>query len=165
MVLWAVGKVIGAKGLRGELRLRLFRASNTYLSANRILIGEREHAVRKLVWSDGHTAVCTVDGLADRTQAEAVVGQTLYADPAWYAPGEGPIEQLLGARAIDADTGAPLGREVTAIDTNGAQDLLVLGDVMVPYVEALVPGVSVGADGRLEVRIRAIEDLLGPSEE
>lgn len=158
-MLGPVGKVLGPRGLHGELRLRFFRADPSYLSAGRVFVGGTCRAVTRARWSDGRTAVVALDGIGDRAAAEALEGAPLAIDPAWFAPGEGPVELLVGAEAVDADTGSPLGLTVTGIDSNGAQDLLVLGEVLVPFVEALVPGVVV-EDGRTKVRIRVLEGLL-----
>ncbi len=167
--LWEVGKVLGPRGLRGELKLRLFRASPTYLAAGRILIGTTEYAVRRVAWADPLTPVVVLDGVADRDRAEALANVPIRLDPSWFEPGEGPIEELLGAAAVDDATGAPLGLRVVGIETNGVQPLLVLkasdGEAkgrehLVPYVDALVPGVDVGPDRSLSVRIRAIPGLL-----
>lgn len=163
---WEVGWVLGPRGLRGELKLRLFRASATYLAAGRLYVGDVERVVRRVAWADPVTPVVVLEGVTDRTAAEALVGQPLAVARSWFPPGEGPVESLLGARAIDDATGASLGLTVTGIDTNNIQALLVLtrdGDPrehLVPHVEALVPGVDVGPDGAISVRIRVIPGLL-----
>lgn len=162
---WAVGKVLSPRGLRGELKLRLFRASPSYLSAERLRIGAVVYRVRRLSWADTLTPVVQLDGVADRSAAEALVGQTLELDASWFEPGEGPVEQLLGARAVDADSGLPLGLTVEDLDSNGVQALLVLRGAggrehLVPWVEALVPRVVRGGWGGLDVHISAIPGLL-----
>lgn len=167
---WEVGKVLGPRGLRGELKLRLFRASPTYLAAGRIYLGDEIYTVRRLAWADSTTPVVQLDGVADRTAAEALINAPLGLDPAWFEPGEGPIEELLGARAIDDTTGAPLGLTVAGIGTNGVQPLLILHtasgrEQLIPYVDALVPGIDVGPDRALSVRIRAIPGLLDDAAE
>jgi 16S rRNA processing protein RimM len=166
---WAVGKVLSPRGLRGELKLRLFRASPAYLAAERIRIGGVVYRVRRLSWADTLTPVVQLDGVADRSAAEALVGQTLELDASWFEPGEGPVEQLLGARAVDADSGQPLGLTVEDLDSNGVQALLVLRGAggrehLVPWVEALVPRVVRGAWGGLDVHISAIPGLLDHDE-
>lgn len=165
---WEVGKVLGPRGLRGELKLRLFRASPTYLAAGRLLVGATEHAVRRVAWADPITPVVVLDGVAGREQAEALANVPIFVERDWFAPGEGPIEELLGAPVVDDATGQPLGLRITGIETNGVQPLLVLHaadgsggpEHLVPYVDALVPGVDVGPDRALSVRIRAIPGLL-----
>lgn len=162
---WAVGKVLSPRGLRGELKLRLFRASPAYLAAQRLRIGASVYRVRRLAWADTLTPVVQLEGVADRTAAEALVGQTVELDASWFEPGEGPVEQLLGARAVDADTGQPLGLTVEDLDSNGVQALLVLRgeggrEHLVPWVDALVPRVVRGAWGGLDVHIAAIPGLL-----
>ena len=135
------------------------------MSAERLRIGAVVYRVRRLSWADTLTPVVQLDGVADRSAAEALVGQTLELEASWFEPGEGPVEQLLGARAVDADSGQPLGLTVEDLDSNGVQALLVLRGAggrehLVPWVEALVPRVVRGAWGGLDVHISPIPGLL-----
>ena len=89
------------------------------------------------------------DGVPDREGAEALRDVLLVLDvtdeepepDAWFP------HQLEGLRVQDT-AGAVLGT-VLRVDAGAAQDLLVVrtagGDVLVPFVAALVPVVDVGA--------------------
>ena len=104
----------------------------------------------------------------DRTAAEAARGLVLAADvPTDEAP-EDPEEfydhQLVGLR-VETTEGAVVG-EVASIQHGAGQDLVVVttpgGDVLVPFVNALVPTVDVPG-GRLVVADRP--GLLTPLDE
>ena len=103
----------------------------------------------------------------DRNAAESVRGVLLYADiPADERP-EDPEEfydhQLVGLQVFDTE--GTLRGEVTGLHHGGAQDLLQIKtptrrDVLVPFVQALVPEVD------LEARRVVVADrpgLLDPS--
>lgn len=92
----------------------------------------------------------TFEEIADRTRAEEVrntlisVAETLEDDDAWY------IDDLVGAQAFVGDV--RIGT-VSAVTPGAAQDLLHItlasgAEVLVPFVEQIVPGVDLEA-GRI----------------
>lgn len=95
--------------------------------------------------------VLHLDGLDDRTEAEAMVGTQFVIDPddrRALAPGEWWPEDLIGCAVVD-HTGAPIGTVVEVL-VGAAQDRLAVetpdgrrGEV--PFVDALVPVVDVDA--------------------
>ena len=107
--------------------------------------------------------------IPDRTAAEAARGLVLTADvPVDEAP-EDPEEfydhQLVGLR-VDTTDGATVG-EIASIQHGAGQDLVVVrtpdgGEVLVPFVTALVPEVDVPG-GRIVVADRP--GLLTPLDE
>jgi len=108
----------------------------------------------------------TFEGVNDRTGAEALRGVLLVADVDPDERPEDPEEfydhQLVGL-AVHTTEGAPVG-EVSDVIHGTGQDLLSIrtpdgGEVLVPFVSALVPVVDVPG-GRLEVADRP--GLLAP---
>lgn len=150
MVDVVVGIVGRAHGIRGDLSIdmktdeperRFVEGATLALADGRRLTvaAVRRHRGRLLV---------TFEGVGDRTAAEGLTGQRLFAsvpvDERPNDPGEFFDRQLVGLRVRD-HTGTEVG-VVAAVEHPPAQDLLVL-DVagqprLVPFVEALVPTVS-----------------------
>jgi 16S rRNA processing protein RimM len=128
-----VGRIGRAHGLRGEVHVtltsdraeRLAPGSALATRARTLVVRTaRPHQLRWLV---------QFDGVDDRSAAEQLQGEKLYADA---LPSEGDelwVHELIGATVRDRD-GTPLGT-VEAIEANPASDLLVLdGDRLIPLV-------------------------------
>ncbi|MFT3877724.1 MAG: ribosome maturation factor RimM [Propioniciclava sp.] len=147
-----VGTVGRAHGLRGEVHVhvRTDEPERRFAEGATLLIDGRPCAVAALRWQAG-TLLLRFDGVTDRTGAEALRGQELWARvPADEAPGEdGEFydRQLVGLRVMDA-AGAEAGTigEVLHLP---AQDVLVVrtpsGQRLVPFVTELVPVVDLEA--------------------
>ena len=128
-----LGVVVGAHGLRGQVRVKLFARDSTSLEqAGRVFVSDREgreteHAIQSLgQGSKGHL-ILGLSGVRDRTAAEALVGARVLvgrADLPPLAPEEFYLVDAVGCEAVD-ERGAPLGR-VVAVDDNGAHGLLTL---------------------------------------
>src|SRR4051812_17206951 len=103
--------VAGAHGVKGEVRLKLFSDSAASLASHKdVYIGG---ALRRLlaVRDGGKTAVARLEGVADRTAAEALRGQLIEVDRAALPPlGEGEYyhADLIGLPCVDRD-GNPVG--------------------------------------------------------
>lgn len=164
-----VGRVLGARGLKGEIRLRLYRAEPELLELGKLSLalegGEpRTFELAAARWTDRLTAVVRLPGIDDRDEAERWIGAAASVDPSWV-PAEAamPAALLIGAHAVVDDGGAAIGAVEDLFD-NGAQMVLVVRtedgrEVMIPYVDALIAGVERGA-GPPVVRVRAIPGLL-----
>jgi len=121
--------------------------------------------VQRTRWHRSRLLV-TFDEVPDRDAAEAVRGLTLVTDVNLDEAPEDPEEfydhQLVGLAVVSTE-GAPVG-EVAEVVHGSGQDLLVVrtpdgGEVLVPFVTALVPVVDVPG-GRVEVADRP--GLLSP---
>ncbi len=99
-------------------------------------IGDRELVVTSSRPHQQRWLVC-FEGVNDRNHAEALLGETLRADPLPAASeDEFWVHELIGATVQDA-SGTTLGT-VVAIEANPASDLLVLdGDRLIPLVFVL----------------------------
>jgi len=163
---WAIGVIVGARGLRGELRTRFFRRDPAYLTAGKLFVESARGALQPFVVrqhrADGlDGAFVFLDTIQTREAAEALQGARLHLDPAWFPPGAGPVERLLGA-AVRALDGRALGR-VTGLDGNGRQDLLDVDGTLVPLVPALVPRIEETADGPVVV-VATMPGLFDPED-
>ena len=154
-----VGRLVKAHGLKGALKIELY----TDAPEQRFVPGAR-FTLQVPATSDWHGRTLTLaelrwyngqpvgffEGVADRTAAESLVKAILWVeqstdelpveDDAWYD------HQLVGLR-VERD-GVVVGR-VARVDHLPAQDLLAVatdaGEVLVPFVSALVPTVDVAA--------------------
>lgn len=154
-----VARLVKAHGLKGALKLELYtddpdrRFTPGATFALQVPTSSEWHGktleLSELRWYNGH-AVAFFVGVADRTAAETLVKAILWVDQdesetpdepdAWYD------HQLVGLRALR--DGADVGR-VARVDHLPAQDLLAIdtasGEVLVPFVSAIVPTVDVAA--------------------
>lgn len=165
-----VGRVGRAHGVKGEVSVELRtdeperRFADGVVLATRTAQGGQVHGpdrparltVQRTRWHQSRLLV-TFAELPDRTTAEVVRGLTLVTDVDVAEGPEDPEEfydhQLVGLAMLTTD-GRPVG-EVTEVVHGAGHDLLVVrtpggGEVLVPFVSALVPVVDV-AGGRVEV--------------
>ena len=121
----ALAAVAGAHGVRGELRLKLFSDSSDSLSRHeKVYVGGVERRLLS-VRDAGNGAVARIDGVTDRTSAEALRGSLLEVDRSELPPlkeGEYYHSDLIGLPAVNRE-GAPIGT-VAAVENYGAGDLL-----------------------------------------
>ncbi len=153
-----VGRIGRAHGIRGDVAVDVRTddpearfADGSVLETDSTEVGSltvtsaRSHSGRLLV---------RFKGVDDRDAAEALRGTTLYVDSADIAPLDDPDEfhdhELIGLTAVTTE-----GETVGTVEDvlHHAQDLLVIttekgGEVLVPFVAALVPEVDV-AGGRI----------------
>ena len=121
----ALAAVAGAHGIKGELRLKLFSDSAESLARHAaVLIGGREYALRQ-VRAAGKGAIASLEGVGDRSAAEALRGQLLEVDRSALPPlaeGEYYHADLIGLSCVERG-GKPVGT-VAAVENYGAGDLL-----------------------------------------
>jgi 16S rRNA processing protein RimM len=163
-----VGRIVGARGLKGEVRIASFTARPRDVGAYgpvRDAAGAHSFTVTVVSESEGQI-VARLSGVADRAAAEALKGLELYVPRRALPPasdGEYYHADLIGLRAELAG-GRTLGT-VTAVHDYGAgaslEVALAAGGeaVMVPFTARTVPVVDV-AGGRLV--IDAPDGLLEP---
>lgn len=153
---WVLAAIIGpARGLKGEVTidLRTDRPDEVFVPGSTLssrdnaapvkghippeltVIGARTHSERFMA---------RFEEVSTREEAEALRGLELFVpateeEDSWYA------HDLIGLKAVDVE-GRALGT-VSGLSTGPAQDLLLVDhggrEVMVPFVEELVPTVDV----------------------
>jgi 16S rRNA processing protein RimM len=152
--------VIGAQGLKGEVKVKTFTATPEALSRYRVL---HTGAGRKLVVTAFRSAkqgeaVIAFEGVRDRAAAEALKGTELFVDRA-ALPGTEEDEfyhaDLIGLEARDCE-GRMLGK-VSALHNFGASDVIELvradGDsVHLAFTRETVPVINI-ADGFIIVAV------------
>jgi 16S rRNA processing protein RimM len=155
-----VAQVATAHGVRGAIRLRCFTEAPENVAAYGALHDEhgRELFEIQIVGRTQGGVIARVEGIADRTAAEALRGMRLYVPRARLPepePDEFYHEDLVGLVAQGPD-GSALGR-VRAVLDFGAGDILELETPagrreLVPFTRAAVPEVDV-ARGFLTVTV------------
>ena len=146
-----VGQIVGAIGVRGELRVRPFTETPEGVAAYGPVIAEPGGVTLDLqvlrIVKDGVAA--RAKGIADRTTAETLKGKRLYVDRAALpTPAEEEFyhADLIGLRAED-EAGAVIGR-VAALHNFGAGDVLEIEraggkPLLLTFTKAMVPVVDV----------------------
>lgn len=121
----ALAAVAGAHGIKGEVRLKLFGEGAQSLAQHEsVFVGG---ASRRLlsVKDSGKTAIARIEGVSDRSAAEALRGSLVEIDrgalPA-LEEGEYYHADLIGLPCFDAEGGS-LGT-VISVENFGAGDLL-----------------------------------------
>jgi 16S rRNA processing protein RimM len=156
-----LGRISGAQGLKGEVRITTFTDAPENLAAYGPLTTPdgRLFRIEDLRPVKGAVVAARLAGIADRTAAEALRGVELYVSRECLPPpdeDEWYYDDLVGLAAISPE-GAAIG-EVIAVQNYGAGDLLeirVSGErqtLLVPFTEAAVPQVDIAA-GRVVVRL------------
>lgn len=144
--------VIGAHGVTGEVRLKLF--TDDLAGLKRYGAFNDGTLTLTSIRPNKAEAIARFAEVPDRNAAEALRGTELTVSRSALPPlGEGEYyhSDLIGLAAVTTD-GAPLG-EVVAVQNYGAGDLVEIADadgrrLLVPMTEAAVPGWD---DSRLTV--------------
>ncbi|MBF0160167.1 MAG: 16S rRNA processing protein RimM [Magnetococcales bacterium] len=154
-----VGRIVAAFGIRGEVRVRSSTGQlDRLLNADCWHIGtaEQDRVPVKLVSGrmQGAGLIVSVEGVVNRNQAEALVGQSLWLPrsqlPELTDEDEFYWCDLIGCQ-VQTEEGLPLGRVVEMMAT-GANDVLVVHNE--EGVERLLPMTAevvrqVDLDGRV----------------
>lgn len=154
-----LGKITDAHGIRGEIRVRAYTEAPEDIGAYGPLedeAGNRRFSLSKVRLVKGGV-IARLDGIKDRTQAEALKGTELYVDRAKLPEQEDGVwyhTDLIGLAVLDME-GTALG-EVVSVQNYGAGDLLEIrpadrgSTLFVPFTEDVVPVVDV-AGGSLSI--------------
>ncbi len=145
-----LGVVTGARGLRGDVRIKTFTADPRDLASYGPVSdedGRRRFEIRVVGTAKGQL-VARIEGIGDRTAAEALKGEKLYVDRAVLPELEEEEyyhADLVGL-TVELVTGEELGT-VRAVHDFGAGDVLDVagegkGSLMVPFTRDAVPTVD-----------------------
>ncbi|HEX3809143.1 MAG TPA: ribosome maturation factor RimM [Rhizomicrobium sp.] len=146
-----MGVVIGASGLKGEVRVKTFTQSPGKLGAYGALHAKdgRGFVVLNARAGKGDEAVAALEGVGDRSAAEALKGTELFVSRA-ALPDADEEEfyhaDLVGLRVEDGE-GRVLG-EVSAVHNYGAGDVVEIrrpdGDsLLIPFTREIVPEIHI----------------------
>jgi 16S rRNA processing protein RimM len=152
----AVGDIVAAHALRGQVRVRAYQPPAPSLTADRVVLLEQSGTWREArilsAGRHGHgLLLVTLDGVTDRTAAEALIGSRVLVRRADLPPPE-PDEfyhhDLLGFRVVTVE-GRDLGAIVETMVT-GLNDVWVVRDGsrehLIPVIADVVR--EIDRDGR-----------------
>lgn len=148
-----VGAIVGAHGVRGQVRVKSFTADPADVAAYGPVESEdgtRRFRLQVMGEAKG-LVIARLDGVADRDAAEALRGTKLYVAREKLPETEEDeflYSDLVGLKAEAVD-GTVLGT-VRGVADFGAGEVLDVGGFMVPFTRAAVPVVDV-AGGRVVV--------------
>lgn len=148
-----LGIVVGARGLKGEVRIKSFTAEPEDVAAYGALESEdrqRSYTIKVLGFQNG-SVIARIAGIGDRTAADRIKGEKLYvARTALPKTGEGEYyhADLIGLR-VERTDGVSVGR-VTAVGNYGGGDILDVAapdgkSTMVPFTASIIDAVDVAA--------------------
>jgi 16S rRNA processing protein RimM len=152
-----LGKIIGAHGVRGRVRIRAFTAEPKSVAAYGPVMTETGRTLALIApqVDPKGMVIAGIAGITDRTAAEALAGQNFSVDRAKLPPVSDPDEyyqaDLVGLAAFDPE-GNALGT-VAAVHDFGAGAMLELdlaggGSRMAPFTGAVAKEVDLAA-GRI----------------
>jgi len=152
-----LGKVVGAHGVRGALKVGTAEPQPELFAAlGEVHIGPTRHRVLQ-AQAGRRCVLLKVEGITTREEAEARRGQAVEAEAERFPPlppGEYYHFQLVGLTVVAADTGEVLG-ELTDIIPTPAHDVYVVRhgsrEILLPAVEEVVREVD-PAGGRMLVQ-------------
>ncbi|MFO0993206.1 MAG: ribosome maturation factor RimM [Hyphomicrobiales bacterium] len=152
-----IGRVTGAHGIRGEVKLQSFTAEPQAIARYGPLRTDNGTTIEiERLRPQKQGFIATLKGVGDRNRAEALAGTGLFVDRASLpAPGvdESYIHDLVGLTVVTRD-GTGFGKVVDVVNY-GAGDLLDIArageaNILIPFSDAFVPEVDV-AEGRLAI--------------
>lgn len=149
-----LGVIVGAQGVRGEVRIKPFTAEPEDIGAYGPVsdAGATRVFEMKIRGQTKGVVIAALKGVVDRNAAEALKGTELYVDRARLPAPEDEDTfyhaDLVGLAAED-ENGKPVG-QVAAVFDHGAGDVLDirLADgklITVPFTKAVVPVVDLAA--------------------
>ncbi|HEX3945123.1 MAG TPA: ribosome maturation factor RimM [Rhizomicrobium sp.] len=153
-----LGVVIGAQGLRGEVKVKTFTERPETLGAYGPLHTKDARKFQVLTVRAGKgAATVQLEGITSREAAEALKGIELFVTRSALPPGgehEFYHADLIGLRAEDTE-GRTIGK-VVAIHNFGAGDVIEIeredgqGTVLMPFTREVVPNIDISA-GRVVI--------------
>ena len=142
-----LGVVAAPHGVRGLVRIKSFAENPMSLAAYGPLSdesGKKEYRVEPLSAARG-AVLARIEGVADRTAAEALRGLRLYVERK-RLPETGEREwyeaDLIGLAAVGTD-GRDWGKVIAFHDFGAGSVMEVSGGAMLPFTDAVVPEIDV----------------------
>lgn len=155
-----VGAVIGAQGLKGEVKVKTFTTSPENLGAYGPLHSEdgREFKIVSARIAKADIAIARFKGIDDRDAAEALKGVQLYVRRDQLPATD--IEEFYHADLVGLSAEDEQGRHIGKVDSIqnfGAGDVIEIlrpdgSDVLLPFRREFVPVVDVKA-GRIVIAV------------
>lgn len=157
------GQIVGTHGVHGEVRVQPWCDSAEQFAQFKKLYWDAQGARAVKVKARSHPpmALAKIDGVDTVEAAAALRGRMLYVDrrdirlPAGYHF----VQDLIGLRVVDADTGEEYGT-LTDVSQTGANAVYHMrtpkGEVLIPAIPSVVIEIDTGAD---VLRLRPMKGL------
>lgn len=158
---FVVGKVVGFRGLKGELKIRPSTNSpDILLELDTVRVGNASEksceATVRSVSVKGRAVLIQLDDYSDRTSAEVLKDKVLFTQPSQLlelAENQWWVNDLVGLKVVDKNSNE-IGRVADIYGNDGEFLEIELKDSgekrLVPFVKEIVPRVDMEA-GLLEV--------------
>lgn len=166
-----LGKIVGAHGVRGELRVQPWCDGPAFFQQFHTLYcsEDGERPVKVLACRPhGNVMLVTLDGVDTVEAAAALRGRVLFMNRAEVrlAQGDYFIQDLIGCRVVDADTGRLYGT-LTQVSATGANDVWhVQNEAGREYLLPAIPPVVIDTDVEQgQVKIRPLKGIFDEAEE
>ena len=143
-----IGEVVNVVGLRGEIKIYPYCESNQrFETLSKLYLNDRLVNIQQVRYKD-NLVILKLQGIDDRTAAEACKGKEVFMDEAdleALPQGTYYIKDILGFQVEDKTRGV-VGILKDVLD-HGAQNLFVIkkengGELLVPAVEEFFTGVD-----------------------
>lgn len=158
----AVGRVLGAWGVRGDLKVEPLAPPAVFKSGGSVYLGETAYTIERSRRT-ARVLYLKLSGIDDRERAADERGRYLEVrESALEPPGEDTYYwyQLIGMQAVST-TGEELGR-VSEIITTGSNEVFVVrgrrGELLIPAIEDVVQEVDIEGGRMLIVPIPGLLD-------
>lgn len=144
-----VGKVVGAHGIRGNLKVHSYTESlSIYQARAGVTVIMPDGTIRTMivdrVWRHGKNLLMNFESVSRRDQAERLIGAEMFVEKTCLPALEKDTYywfDLVGLRVVDA-SGALLGRLASVIPTPGNDVYVVREDRGGQCRETLIPAVG-----------------------
>jgi 16S rRNA processing protein RimM len=148
-----IGEIVGVHGIKGTNRIRSHAESlSLYKPGSRILVREKDgrESEREIEWVKPHTGKTLISftGIADRSQAEALIGANLFIRKEILPDLDEDTHYWIDLIGIEVYTTEEeyLGRIESIIET-GSNDVYVVKDnkkeVLIPALESVVLDIDI----------------------
>lgn len=166
-----LGKIVGTHGVRGEMRVQPWCDSPAFFQQfHTLYFSKGGEDPTKVISSrpHGNVMLLKLEGINTVEAASVLRGRVLFMnrDDADLAQGDYFIQDLIGCRVIDADTGRLYGT-LTDVSATGANDVWHVQDGSGrEYLLPAIPPVVIDTDvEHEEIKIRPLKGIFdGPEE-
>jgi 16S rRNA processing protein RimM len=157
-----MGRIVGTHGVTGSLKLASYAESLAVFESGRTLVARSaagDETAYEIEWvrPQGRSTLLGLKGVANRSQAQALVGCDVFLDKACLPKLEDGVyywDDLIGIEVVSVD-GASLGRIESIIQT-GSNDVYVIKqgnrELLLPALRSVVKSVDLAAR-RMEVEV------------
>lgn len=154
------GKIVNTHGVRGEVKIQPWSNTPDFLSGFKHVYIDGVQIPLLHARVHGGNVLATLGGVTDLDGANALRGKVVSVsrDDVTLPEGEYFIADLVGLLAVDAETGAELGRlkEVLPLPGNSVYVIRGAREILVPAVPDFVKEIDLEAG---LIRLRLIEGM------